>query len=158
MAGAKRPRRSPKRFLAPLALIVAVLAIALITKQTVGFGSSGGAAATVASTDLSQLGKLTSTMVDGTLHVRGDHRHPGKHAPATTVTGVPDTDGSGSGSATGATTTGTTTTAAAVYTVQAGDLFGTISAKTGVSVASLEKLNPKVSPTSLHVGQVLKLR
>jgi LysM repeat protein len=44
-----------------------------------------------------------------------------------------------------------------LYTVVAGDTFGVIAAKTGTTVADLERLNPGVSSTSLHIGQKLKV-
>lgn len=43
------------------------------------------------------------------------------------------------------------------YTVVAGDTFGVIASKTGTTVAELERLNPGVSSTSLHVGQQLRV-
>jgi LysM repeat protein len=39
-----------------------------------------------------------------------------------------------------------------------GDSFGSISAKTGVSVAQIEQLNPGVSTNSLQVGQKLRVK
>lgn len=44
------------------------------------------------------------------------------------------------------------------YTVQRGDSFSSISVKTGVSIADLERLNPGVSSTALHVGQKLRVK
>jgi LysM repeat protein len=44
------------------------------------------------------------------------------------------------------------------YTVAAGDSFGVISTKTGVPVATIERLNPTASSTSLHVGQRLRIK
>ena len=44
------------------------------------------------------------------------------------------------------------------YTVQTGDTFGSISAKTGVSIADLERLNPGVSSNALQVGQKLRVK
>jgi LysM repeat protein len=44
------------------------------------------------------------------------------------------------------------------YTVQTGDSFSSISAKTGVSIADLERLNPGVSSNALHVGQKLRVK
>jgi LysM repeat protein len=44
------------------------------------------------------------------------------------------------------------------WTVQAGDTFGVISTKSGVPVATIEKLNPNVKSTSLFIGQKLRLR
>ena len=43
------------------------------------------------------------------------------------------------------------------YVVQAGDSFGTIASKSGVSVAQIEQLNPGVASTSLHVGQKIRV-
>jgi LysM repeat protein len=42
--------------------------------------------------------------------------------------------------------------------VQAGDTFAVISAKTGVPVATIERLNPNVKSTSLFIGERLRLR
>lgn len=56
---------------------------------------------------------------------------------------------------------GKTTTSASAprfWTVQAGDTFGVISSKSGVPVATIEQLNPKVKSTSLFIGQKLRLR
>ena len=44
------------------------------------------------------------------------------------------------------------------YTVRTNDTLSKIAVQTGVSVATLESLNPAVNPNSLHVGQKLKLR
>ena len=44
------------------------------------------------------------------------------------------------------------------YTVGSGDTFGSIAAKTGVSVAQIERLNPGVSSNALHVGQKLRVK
>ncbi len=44
------------------------------------------------------------------------------------------------------------------WIVQAGDTFGVISTKAGVSVATLEQLNPKVHSTSLFIGERIRLR
>jgi LysM repeat protein len=43
------------------------------------------------------------------------------------------------------------------WTVQAGDTFGVISAKTGVPVATIQQLNPGVSSTSLVIGQKVRI-
>ena len=45
-----------------------------------------------------------------------------------------------------------------VYIVQHGDSFSVIAAKTHTSVAALEHLNPKVSPTGLRVGQHIRVK
>jgi hypothetical protein len=44
------------------------------------------------------------------------------------------------------------------YTVQTGDTFGSISAKTGTSIADLQRLNPGVSSNTLQVGQKLRVK
>jgi LysM repeat protein len=48
--------------------------------------------------------------------------------------------------------------ATGLYTVQGGDTFGSISAKTGTSIAELERLNPGVSSNTLQVGQKLRVK
>ena len=47
---------------------------------------------------------------------------------------------------------------ASVYTVRSGDTLSQISVKTGVSVPTLEALNPGINPNALQTGQRLKLR
>src|SRR5690349_5387780 len=82
-----------------------------------------------------------------------------------------DNSGSGGGSGSASTTTGTTTRTGSTtthstskfahrrtYTVRAGDTLGAIAIKTGVSVTSLEDLNPGLDPEGLVAGQKLKLR
>ena len=49
-------------------------------------------------------------------------------------------------------------TAARFWTVQAGDTFGVISSKSGVPVATIQRLNPNVKSTSLFIGEKLRLR
>ena len=44
------------------------------------------------------------------------------------------------------------------YAVQPGDSMTAIAAKTGVSLSTLESLNPHVDPNSLQTGQRLRLR
>jgi LysM repeat protein len=58
----------------------------------------------------------------------------------------------------GTTRRATTTLAGSFYTVESGDTFGSISAKTGVQIAELERLNPNVSSNSLQVGQKLRVK
>ena len=75
---------------------------------------------------------------------------------------------SGGTSTTNATSTSRSTTAGKrsgsklahrrTYTVRAGDTLGAIAIKTGVSVTSLEDLNPGLDPQGLVAGQRLKLR
>ena len=52
----------------------------------------------------------------------------------------------------------TTTTSGRFYRVGVGDTFGSISAKTGVSIAQIQQLNPGVSSNSLQVGQRLRVK
>jgi LysM repeat protein len=58
----------------------------------------------------------------------------------------------------GTTRAATTTLAGSFYTVSSGDTFGSISAKTGVPIAELERLNPGVSSNALQVGQRLRVK
>ena len=44
------------------------------------------------------------------------------------------------------------------YRVKTGDTLSAISAKTGVSLPTLEQLNPGVNPGALQTGQRLRLR
>ena len=44
------------------------------------------------------------------------------------------------------------------YTLRSGDTFSAISARTGHSVARLQRLNPKLSTTALKPGQRVRLR
>ena len=44
------------------------------------------------------------------------------------------------------------------YVIQSGDSLSTISVKTGVSVPTLEALNPAINPNALQTGQRLRLR
>ena len=52
----------------------------------------------------------------------------------------------------------TTRSTKAFWTVRAGDTFGVISQKTGVPVATIEKLNPKASSTTLFIGERIRLK
>jgi LysM repeat protein len=47
---------------------------------------------------------------------------------------------------------------ATFYVVKSGDSLSSISVKTGVSVPTLESLNPNVNPAALQTGQRLRLR
>jgi LysM repeat protein len=44
------------------------------------------------------------------------------------------------------------------WTVKAGDTFGVISAGTGVPVATIERLNPKASSTTLFIGERIRIK
>jgi LysM repeat protein len=43
-------------------------------------------------------------------------------------------------------------------TVEAGDTFSVIAKRTGVPVATIQQLNPKVSSTSLHIGERIRIK
>ena len=45
-----------------------------------------------------------------------------------------------------------------LYTVRAGDTLVTIAARTGVPVTRLRQLNPNAEPTSLFIGDQIRLR
>ncbi len=70
------------------------------------------------------------------------------------------TGGSGAPRKHVAVTTTTTSHAAGkrFWVVRAGDTFAVISAKSGVPVATLVRLNPKVHSTSLFIGEKVRLR
>lgn len=44
------------------------------------------------------------------------------------------------------------------YTIKSGDTLGAIAEQTGVSVDSLQELNPEIDPQALIAGQKIKLR
>jgi LysM repeat protein len=75
-----------------------------------------------------------------------------KHSPAPTPV-VQTTN-----SATTATTTAAGSPKSKFYVVQPNDTLSKIAAQTGVSVATLEALNPGVNPNALHPSQRLRLR
>lgn len=43
------------------------------------------------------------------------------------------------------------------WTVRAGDTLGSIAARAHVTLANLRRLNPNVSPTSLYIGEKIRL-
>jgi LysM repeat protein len=120
----KRTRRSPARFLAPLALIVFVIALmAIVSNSGSGSGSSSDNSGTTSATATTKSSTTTSAKK--------------KHKTGTTTT---------------------TTSGPRTYTVQVGDTLGTIAAKTGVSLATIQSLNPDVDPHAMVAGQKIKLR
>ena len=52
----------------------------------------------------------------------------------------------------------TTVTKSKFYVVRQNDTLSKISARTGVSLSTIESLNPSVNPDSLHPAQRLRLR
>ena len=81
----------------------------------------------------------------------------GSSTPATTIVAPTTTHKVVATTTTSATTT-TTTAGQKFWTVQAGDTFGVIAAKTGMPVATIEQLNPTVKSTSLFIGEKIRLR
>jgi LysM repeat protein len=76
--------------------------------------------------------------------------------PAQTSTTGPAAHSTTTGT-TGAGPTTTATAAARYYTVQKGDTFGSIAAKENTTITDLEALNPDVNPTTLQVGQRIRV-
>jgi LysM repeat protein len=44
------------------------------------------------------------------------------------------------------------------YTVESGDTFGSIASKLGTTVIALEHLNPGIDPTTLSVGEKIRVK
>lgn len=122
------PHRSPARFLAPLALVAAVVTVYLVARPELS-SSPGRTAATTSSTATKAAGPA------------GRKKAAKKRTARRTTTGA-----SGATGATGAS-----------YTVKPGDVLGSISESTGVSVADLMALNT-IDAQNLRVGQKLKLK
>jgi LysM repeat protein len=74
-----------------------------------------------------------------------------KHTPTASVPAVQTTSPSSS-------TTHAVSLKTKFYVVQPNDTLSKIAARTGVSVAALEHLNPGVNPNALHPSQKLLLR
>jgi LysM repeat protein len=125
-----RARRSPLRILAPVAIVVFGIAFVLIVATGGTSGGGGGGPSASAAQKARDLG--TS---------RG--RRKGSRTGTTTTT-TP--------------TTTTETTSQGVYIVKQGDTLGKIAQETGVSVQTLQDLNPGLDQFSLVAGQKIKLR
>lgn len=133
----RRSRRGPGRFLAPLALLIVIIAVLVIVSESGGGSSSSGSPAVGSSTTV-------AGRVSGTSTTSRTSTGPEKsRTTETTTTGAAGAAGAGTGG---------------TYTIASGDTFSVIAAKTGVSLATLEALNPGASPSSLTVGEVIKLR
>lgn len=50
-----------------------------------------------------------------------------------------------------------TTTTPTVYVIRAGDTLGAIASRFGISIATIEALNPQLNPNALQVGQRVRL-
>jgi LysM repeat protein len=109
---AYRRRRSPTRWLAPVALVTCAVAVYAV--------------------------------VDNTL-LKDD---PSSNGNETTQRSTPTT-----------TTTRKSSTAKRrrSYTVKSGDTLSAIAVKTGVSLDTIERLNPKLDADTLHAGQKVRL-
>jgi LysM repeat protein len=89
-------------------------------------------------------------LVRSGIHAGGDSRPQASAIPTVTRKQVSTT--------TTRRRTATTKRSQAFWTVQAGDTFGVISTKSGVPVATIVRLNPKASSTSLFIGEKIRLR
>lgn len=118
----QRTRRSPARFLAPLALIAVIIVFLAIINGSGGSSSSG----TATTTQSSSSAKSTKDSAKTT----GSNAKKAARKKAAKKT----------------------------YTVQAGDSFGTIAAKTGITVDQLQALNPSADSTQLQTGQKLRVK
>ena len=85
----------------------------------------------------------------GALVVRAGFQHGKHHAQASTSTVASKKKTHGNRHR---------TRHARTYTVRPNDTFASIAAKTGTTVARLEQLNPGVDPTSLRVGQKIRVQ
>jgi LysM repeat protein len=85
--------------------------------------------------------------------------HSGSSTPASdTVTAPATTQPAGATTVKGSSRTTTGAAGKRFWIVRAGDTFGVISSGTGVPVATIEKLNPKVKSTSLHIGEKIRVK
>ncbi len=107
---AKRRRRTPARWLAPLALVTCAVAVYAVVDKTLLKDDT-----TSAGTTTSQPATKTKTTSS----------KPKKHRR--------------------------------VYIVKSGDTLSAISIKTGVSLATIQRLNPKLDADTLHAGQHVRL-
>jgi LysM repeat protein len=108
---AYRRRRSPARWLAPVALVTCAVAVYAVVDNTLNDGSSTKGSETT------------------------QRARPAK--PTTQKT--------------------STNKRRRTYTVRAGDTLSAIAVKTGVSLTTLERLNPKLDADTLHAGQKVRL-
>ena len=125
-----RRRQELTRYGAPAAFLAAVTIAVLLIKA--GLNGGSGPATTV--------GLLPTTAATTT-------------QPATTTKLVLTAPQS-----TTATTTETTTPGAQYYVVQSGDTLGSIAQKYGATVNELMTLNTGIDPTTLHIGQRIRVK
>jgi LysM repeat protein len=108
---AKRRRRTPARWLAPVALVTVAVAVYAV--------------------------------VDNTL-LKDDTPSQGSTSTQQTTT-------------TKKTSTSKKSRKRRMYTVRSGDTLSAISVKTGVSLDTIQRLNPKLDADTLHAGQRVRL-
>jgi LysM repeat protein len=106
---ARRRRRTPARWLAPLALVTVAVAVYAVVDNTLLKDDSSGTNTTTQQT----------TTTKTTASKKKKHRK--------------------------------------MYTVKSGDTLSAISIKTGVSLATIQRLNPKLDADTLHAGQHVRL-
>ena len=117
----QRTRRSPARFLAPLGLIIVLVAfLAIVTSS--GGGGTGTTSETTSST--STAAKTATSKSKSTTTAAKKKTSGGKR----------------------------------FYTVQAGDTLGAIADKTGISLETIQTLNPDVDPNAMTTGQKIRLK
>lgn len=83
---------------------------------------------------------------------------PAAFLAAVTVAVVLVRAGLESGGSSTTTTATTTVLAKRYYRVHAGDTLVVIAHKTGVSVKTIERLNPRVKSTSLYIGERIRIQ
>jgi LysM repeat protein len=108
---AKRRRRTPARWLAPLALVTCAVAVYAVVDNTLLKDDSSGGTTTAQTSTPSKKASTASK--------KRKHRR--------------------------------------IYTVKSGDTLSAISIKTGVSMATIQRLNPKIDADTLHAGQRVRL-
>ena len=111
-----RRRRSPARWLVPIALVACVVAVYSVVNATLLADDDQGATTPASQTSTSRSG---TTAKGKTTKSRRKRRR--------------------------------------AYTVKAGDTLSSISAKTGVSLARIQDLNPQLDSQALQTGQRIKL-
>jgi LysM repeat protein len=109
-----RRRRSPARWLAPIALVACAVAVYAVVNATLLKDDDG------ATTPASQTSTAKSRTTKGKSAKSRSRRRR-------------------------------------IYTVKAGDTLSSISAKTGVTLARIQDLNPKLDSQALQTGQRIKL-
>jgi LysM repeat protein len=128
----------PTRWLAPVALIAASLAVTYVVTSYTGDGAEDRPAAS-------------------SPQERQAEEEPSGTTTSTTQTPPATTDEDGGEEQGEASTSTTPSSEARTYTVRPGDTFGTIAERTGVSVEQLQELNPTTDPQALTVGEEIRL-